>query len=132
VTYTALGDLKERGNSMHTLKSVAILILVCASATLLTACTTTIPEANPNLLAFLAEGRTTRAEIIVTLGRPSGCYQQEQILTYRLGDDSKQGYYIVERNPVRPSVWSNKMRYSLVLLLDDQGFLKKHSLVSVK
>lgn len=117
---------------MNVKNFAVLLILVCAAAPLLTGCATTTPNTKPDLLAFLDEGLTSREQIIMTLGQPSGCYQQEQILTYRLGGEPKQGYYVVEPKHVPHSAWSNNMRYSLVLVLDGQGILKKQSLVSVK
>ena len=80
---------------MKTQKFALILALACISTILLTGCTSSIPGARANLLTFLTEGETTREEIIMTLGQPSGTYDQEGILAYRLGHDPKQGYYII-------------------------------------
>lgn len=53
--------------------------------------------------------------------------QNESILFYRLGQ-SQSGYFI--RDPYKEQ-WAN-VRYSLVLILDDVGVLKQHSLVDVQ
>jgi hypothetical protein len=88
------------------------------------ACATSIPRANPDLLNFLRLGETTRQEIMLRLGRPSGSFEQERILTYRLSQDAKQGYSVTSR--ALPSA-----DYSLVLIFDDQGVLQKKGLVPV-
>ncbi len=91
------------------------------------------PRGNPDLLAFLADGKTTRAEAILKLGQPSGSFESERILTYRLGLEPKNsGYYVVERERTA-SGWPTWVaaQFSLVLVFDDAGVLQKHSLVKV-
>lgn len=92
-------------------------------------CTTTIPGASPNLLAFLHPGETTRQEVVLKLGQPSGTFEQDRILTYRLGEDGQQGYFIVTPKSLMP--WS-QVRHSLVLVFDARGVLEKQSLVPVQ
>lgn len=87
----------------------------------------------PDLLAFLADGQTTRTEAISTLGQPSGAFESERILTYRLGFDSQNSaYYVVERETA-VSGWPTWMaaKCSLVLVFDETGVLRQHSLVKV-
>jgi hypothetical protein len=69
----------------------------------------------------------------VQLGQPSGRFEGEKILTYRLGYEPKnQGYYVVERE-ANANSWPTWMRakYSLVLVFSDASLLQKHSLVEV-
>jgi len=86
-----------------------------------------------DLLNFLADGKTTKEEVLVQLGQPSGKFEQEKILTYQLGYESgNNGYYVVERE----SSWNNEpvwlnTQYSLVLVFDGQNILRRHSLVEV-
>ncbi len=89
----------------------------------------TIPGARPDLLDFLTPGRTSRQEVITTLGQPSASFERERILTYRIGQDPKQGFYLVE--PKQTAQW-NSARFSLVLLFDDRGVLKEKKTVAVQ
>ncbi len=91
------------------------------------------PRGDPNLLAFLADGRTTRTDAILTLGQPSGSFESERILTYRLGlEPENSGYYVVERERSL-SGWPTWIaaKFSLVLVFDENGVLQRHSLVRV-
>lgn len=91
----------------------------------------TIPGASPELLAFLRDGTTTREQAVLKLGQPSSTLVQETILTYRIGEDAKQGLFVV--GSFANAVWRwDDVRYSLVLVFDDDGVLRRHSLVSVK
>jgi hypothetical protein len=97
----------------------------------LAACSTppAIPGASPDLLKFLQDGTTTREQIVLALGQPSAAYEQEKILTYRIGQNPVQGYYLVAPNQVRQ--WE-EVHFSLVLIVDASGTLRKHSLVSIQ
>jgi hypothetical protein len=106
--------------------SLAMLALVLL---LFTGCVTPIAGAKKDLLEFLRPGHTTREEVLTTLGQPSGVFEQEKILTYRLGHDENQGYYII--SPRQLMRWES-IRYSLVLVFDSNGVLRKHTLVDVK
>lgn len=103
-----------------------ILALILGAA----ACaTTTIPGASPRLLDFLNVGGTTRQETVLKLGQPSASFEGESILTYRIGDEPKQGYYIISPKAMLP--WQ-RVRFSLVLVFDQNGILQKKSLVDVQ
>ena len=100
----------------------------------LVGCATAPPlKGRADLLDFLADGKTSREEVALKLGQPSGKFERENILTYRLGFEPKnKGYYVVERE-AQPGGWPTWVRakYSLVLVFDDAGVLRKHSLVEV-
>lgn len=109
--------------------------LVLMLTMVLAGCATTSGplRGRPDLLAFLADGQTTRTEAISTLGQPSGAFESERILTYRLGFDSQNSaYYVVERETA-VSGWPTWMaaKCSLVLVFDETGVLRQHSLVKV-
>ena len=90
-------------------------------------------KGSPDLLRFLVDGKTTRTEALATLGQPTGCFEAEKILTYRLGFEPQiSGYYLVERE-ASTSGWPTwkAAKFSLVLVFDDNGILRKHSLVGV-
>jgi hypothetical protein len=112
-----------------------VFVLVLLLGGLFAGCATTPApfKGSPDLLNFLADDETTRAEVLVTLGQPSGQFAADKILTYRLGyDPGNHGYYPVEREPT-PSGWPNwsLAKFSLVLVFDEAGMLRKHSLVKV-
>jgi len=113
----------------------AKIFLLLALALTLVGCATAPPplKGSPDLLKFLAEGQTTRTEAIITLGQPSGRFEQEKILTYRLGFEPRNsGYYLVEREATASGwpTWT-AAKFSLVLVFNDHGVLRKHSLVKV-
>lgn len=99
---------------------------------LLAGCVTP-PNARKDLLAFLEPGRTTREEVLLKLGQPSGSFEQEKILTYRLGQYGEEGYFIIAPKvfiPAQGASWQN-VNFSLVIVFDEQGRLRKHELVKV-
>ena len=105
--------------------TIMLLVVGCAATSL---------KGNPDLLAFLIDGRTTRAEVLNTLGEPSGHFEKDRILTYRLGfEPENKGYYVVEREIWRYSDWPTwlQAKYSLVLEFDNAGVLQRQSLVRV-
>lgn len=114
---------------MKIMKSEAVLL-----AFALAGCATAPSfESRADLLDFLVDGQTTREEVALKLGHSSGKFERENILTYRLGFDSKsKGYYVVERKVQADGwpVWWD-VRYSLVLVFDDGGVLRRHALVEV-
>lgn len=79
-------------------------------------------------LDFLQVGTTSKDSIIEQLGNPSETLESGKVLTYRLGYAGKQRYVVVRRTY---KSWKD-VRYSLVLVLDEQGALKRHSLVRVR
>lgn len=107
----------------------AIRLLLVALAAFAGCATAPIPGASPGLLEFLQPGSTSRQEAIVRLGQPSAAFEGESILTYRVGEDNKQGRYIV--TPKALLQWQ-EVRYSLVLIFDGNGVLQKKSLVDVR
>jgi hypothetical protein len=110
-----------------------VFLILCLSL-LLAGCATTPLQGRADLLNFLADGQTTRADVIVALGQPSARFESDKVITYRLGYEPKNhGYYVVEREPPAETGWSTwfRAKYSLVLVFDDAGALRKHSLVEV-
>jgi hypothetical protein len=112
------------------MKRLGTLMLALALA----GCATPAPlKGRADLLEFLAAGKTTREEVVLKLGQPSGKFERENIITYRLGFEAKnRGYYLVERE-AQPDGWPTWRcaKYSLVLVFDETGVLRKHSLVEV-
>ena len=108
-------------------------ILGLLAVLLLSGCATNLPRGDPGLLNFLSDGKTTRAEAIIALGEPSGQFEKGTILTFRMGyDERTDGYFPVMRETSN-SGWPTweQCKYSLVLVFDDAGVLRRHALVKV-
>lgn len=98
--------------------AVALLSMLygCASA----------PIGNKQMLDFIQDGLTTREEIFLHLAEPAATFEGGRIVTYRLHED--ESGYILLKNASKG--WTGK--YSLVLVIDERGVLRKHSLVRIK
>ncbi len=101
-------------------------LFIASSLLALGACATT-PLGHKDLLNFLADGVTPKADVYSKLGKPSGEYEESRILTYRLGKN-KGGFFTAD---APHGDWST-YRYSLVLVFDATGILTRHSLVEVR
>jgi hypothetical protein len=111
------------------------LFVALALVLILAGCATPPPPltGRADLLNFLADGKTTREEVLITLGQSSSRFEADKILTYRLGFEPRNnGYYVVEREATSSGwpAWT-AAKFSLVLVFDDAGVLRKHSLVKV-
>lgn len=95
-----------------------------AVLSLLAACGGTPPRGQPHLLEFIADGATTRSEIIARLGEPGRRLQADHIWTYRISHDEAGQF--VARDAHGP-YWG-AVDASLVLVLDDSGVLRRHAL----
>ena len=118
---------------MKTRRQFTVTLAALFPALTLVGCATVPLRGRADLLDFLADGKTTREEVVLKLGQPSGRFERENIITYRLGYEPKNnGYYLVERE-AQPDGWPTWLRakYSLVLVFDDKGVLRQHSLVEV-
>ena len=105
-------------------KVIEILALL-GLASVLAACAVPPQMGQAGVLDFLQDGKTTKQEIARHLGTPGATYEDERILTYRLGHDNG-GYYLLVDKTDWTGVCSN-----LVLALGDNGVLRRHSLVQV-
>jgi hypothetical protein len=108
---------------------IRLCLLLLALVGVIAGCARTISGARPDLLSFLRTGTTSREEVLLKLGEPSASFERDRILTYRIGKDPRQGYYVV-----LPTVFEQwqQVRYSLVLVFDAGGVLEKESLVAVQ
>ena len=97
----------------------------------LTGCATSGLSARPDLLKFLETGKTTREEVLLTLGQASASYERDRILTYRIGEDGNKNQFVqYVSTPADMTTWQH-VRYSLVLVFDEGGRLQKQQLVKV-
>jgi hypothetical protein len=83
------------------------------------------------LLAFIADGSTTREEVLLRLGIPSSQFEGEKILLYQLrsGQDGKWHLVAPEINAHTGLRQWREGACSLVLVFDAAGVLRKHRLV---
>lgn len=97
---------------------LALLTIIC----ILPGCASNL--GHKDLLDFLNDGTTRTEEVYKKLGQPTGRYEDSRILTYRLGKD-EGGYFLVgTRNWI-------EAQYSLVLVFDADGILRRRSLIQV-
>lgn len=89
-----------------------------------TACSPTLGRVD--LLDFIKDGKTTREDVYLSLGEPSGFYEGGRIVSFRLGRDDG-GDYVVGKGTGFTGVVTN-----LVMVFNEQGVLTRHSLVQVK
>ena len=102
-------------------------IIICTLTVVLTvACAAQDNRGDATLLEFITIGQTTRTEVLLNLGNPSASFENEHILTYRIGGNSIDGYFVRDA----PGSWY-ETNYSLVLVFDPGGVLEKQSLVRV-
>ena len=115
---------------LRRLPGLAVILFALAIASCATS-DKVVPGARADLLEFLQDGVTTRTDAVLRLGQPTSVLESEGILTFRIGEDTKQGYYVVGPGTASGWLWE-EARYSLVLVFDEGGVLRKHSLVLVK
>lgn len=112
---------------MRTFRNCKLPVLAVILACVLFGCASSLPPgpADKNLLLFLDRGPSME-EVLLNLGEPSATFEKGRILTYRIGGDKAKGYFLLGKQRQL-----GFRRYSLVLVFDENGFLKKHALVQI-
>jgi hypothetical protein len=92
-------------------------------------------------LPFVEDGRTTKDEVLLKFGRPSGQFERGRILTYPLNFSEKEGFRVdYEREIIRHQRFFefktlklsvSKADYNLILVFDDKNILSKHNLLRI-
>jgi hypothetical protein len=112
-----------------------LIVLAIFLLALLSACAKNLKpdQVMQGPLNYLQEGKTTREEALLHLGTPTADFEKGRILTYRIGQDGEGGIFVRPRQ-AGLGVPQNALiaEFSLVLVFDDKGLLKKQKLVSVK
>ena len=85
------------------------------------------PRGTADLLGFIADGVTTRAEVLARFGAPSGRFDADAIFSYWVDRDSG-GWFVA----VRHREGMAQTDYSLVLVFAADGRLLAHALVRVR
>lgn len=105
-------------------------VLLLLTAMLVASCATTPPPpayGQPDLLGFLQDGRTTRADAYLKLGPPGREFENGRIASWRLDRDAG-GYFLVSSGRTG---WRGA-RYELVVIFGEDGVAQRHSLVEVR
>jgi len=84
----------------------------------------------------IEDGKTTKEEILLRFGLPSTQFQGERILSYRLRRVSSPRITGVvaresDRSDPRFATWYYS-RFNLILVFDERGLLKRHSLLRMR
>ena len=81
-------------------------------------------------LSFLEDGETTRADVLLRLGDPSGFFEAGRILTFAVAVDEKDELRILTRRMGTPDrvSWRPGI-YSVVVVFDERGVLERHNIV---
>ena len=93
-------------------------------------------QRNTVSLDFLEAGKTTKKAVILKLGYSFATFEEEQIISYRLGK-IRDGYIVIERtaDPNVPGgpAWLGGLegKFNLMLVFDDHAILQRHSLVPI-
>ncbi len=116
------------------LARTAILVLATLAACAAPRPAPVVPAEEGVRLPEFREGTTTREEVLLRLGAPTGRFEGDRILTFMLGDTGDGGLVPVAgdvswRDP-RFRQWE-AARYSLVTVFDGGGRLARHALVRV-
>ncbi len=112
---------------MRTVRTTPVPKLWLATTGLLLAACATAPPGQKDLLAFLTDGKTTRAEVVQRLGQPppgTPAFESGRVVFYRV-TEGEIGYSL------RPGAMS-QYTHSLVLVFDRQDLLEQHALVKVR
>lgn len=87
-------------------------------------------------LPFIEDGKTTKEEVLLKLGIPSGQFEGERILVYKMSFVEKEGFKVVSRYI---NMYSNPIfhgreisEYHLVLVFDKKNVLQRHRLLLVR
>src|SRR5687768_13616900 len=117
----------------------AATLLVVALLPLAPGCATQTPqpkvgEIEQKHLAFVRDGVTSREQALLQLGLPSGQFEGERIMTWRLCYNGETLFPIAaERAPDDPryTMW-RVPAYNLILVFDARNLVQRHSFIEVR
>jgi len=89
-------------------------------------------------LPFIEDGKTTKDEVLLKLGNPSGQFEGGRILTYTMTFSEEKGFQVnYERTFISHGPWPcyklsvSKAEYNLILVFNENNTLSKHNLLKV-
>lgn len=108
---------------------IASLLAACATETVKPVAPASLPEIR--VLAFLRDDETTREQVLLRLGVPTAQLEGDRILMYQLNTDARGRWYLSapEWDAAEGMRTWRTGTSSLVLVFDDSGVLRRHSLV---
>ncbi len=108
---------------------MASLLVACATQTVKPVAPASLPEIR--VLSFLRDDETTREQVLLRLGVPTAQLEGDRILMYQLNTDAKGRWYLSapEWDSAEGMRTWRTGTSSLVLVFDDSGVLRRHSLV---
>lgn len=117
-------------------------LMVCACCSGCFVLTNAFIQPSTTSLDFLEDGKTTKGVVILRLGSSFLAFENQRILSYRLGK-TREGYFALDRSlqpasslavnePVGPA-WLGGLegKWNLILVFDETGILRKHALKPV-
>ncbi|MBI3854302.1 MAG: hypothetical protein HY293_01280 [Planctomycetes bacterium] len=93
-----------------------------------------VAEVEGKHLSFLRDGVTTREEVLLRFGDPTGEYESGRILTFRIEANEKGVIPVrreLDRNFGGVTQWSIA-NLSVVTVFDETNILRRHSLIAVR
>lgn len=116
-------------------KVSALAVLMLAGCNVAGSTQPVPPELEARLQRIpLRDGFTTKREVLLAYGLPSGQFEGERILTYRL-EAHPQGACVVTRevDPQDPRLSEWRMAsINLILVFDDEHVLQQHAFLQVR
>ena len=109
---------------------VMILMVGCASETP----PAKVAEIEQRHLSFIRDGATSREQALLQLGIPTGTFEGERIMTWRLVYNGEEILPLAARHATedpRYTVWLGPA-YNLVLVFDAQNLVQRHSFIEVR
>ncbi len=74
-------------------------------------------------LPFIEDGKTTKDEVLLKLGIPTGQFEDGRIFTYQMTFSGKEGFRVD---------YEKTFQYNLVLVFDDRDILQKHQMLELR
>lgn len=114
---------------------LALAALVLSGCNVVGATALVEPELEARLHRIpLKDGVTSKQEVLLAYGIPSGQFEGERILTYRL-EATPQGTYVVTRevSPGDPRLSEWRMAtINMILVFNEQHVLQRHTFLRVR
>ena len=94
----------------------------------------------PKWFQFIEDGKTTKDEVLLKLGKPSRQFEGGRILTYPMNFSEKEGLRVdYERKSITHIRWGQRLHtsvgiaeYNLILVFDDKNILSEYNLLKVR
>jgi hypothetical protein len=122
---------------MAAMKKICSGLIAVVLAAVVAGCSTHLSRAElqEKYLPFLQVGKTTKEEVLLNLGTPSGQFQNERILTYRLTVLGGKQLKVLPRESIygdpNVAIWSILTKYNLIVVFDEKDVLTKYNVIDI-